>query len=269
MSARILVIEDNEANLDLMSYLLRAFGHSVSVARDGPAGLAAVRAEPPDLVLCDIHLPGIGGIEVASRLRSDAALHRIPLVAVTAFAMASDRERIMAAGFDGCLIKPITPETFVAQVEAHLPAQLRGGAARREPAPRAPQPPPAQRGRTILAVDDRPENLELAAGILEPSGYRVVTATGMGAALALALDSPPDLILSDVVMAEGNGYEFIQAVKADARLRDIPFIFLTATMTAPSARKHGLALGAARYLFRPIEPPELLREIEACLGERF
>jgi two-component system cell cycle response regulator len=269
MPARILVIEDNEANLDLMAYLLRAFGHRVSVARDGHAGLAAVRAERPDLALCDIHLPGIGGIELANRLRSDPTLHRIPLVAVTAFAMASDRETIMAAGFDGCLTKPITPETFVAQVEAFLPAQLRGGFARPEPAPPAPQPPSAQRGRTILAVDDRPENLELAAGILEPSGYRVVTATGMRAALALALESPPDLILSDVVMAQGSGYEFIHAVKADARLRDIPFIFITATMTTPNARKHGLALGAACYLFRPIEPPELLREIEACLGEPF
>lgn len=269
MPARILVIEDNEANLELMSYLLRAFGHTVSAARDGHAGLAQARSERPDLVLCDIQLPGIGGMVIASRIRGDPAFDRIPLVAVTALAMVGDRETILAAGFDGYLTKPITPETFVAQVEAHLPAQLRGGAARPEPAPRSPQPPPAQRGRTILAVDDRPENLELAAGILEPSGYRVLTATGIRAALALACESPPDLILSDVMMAQGSGFEFIQAVKADARLRDIPFIFVTATMTTPSARKHGLALGAARYLFRPIEPPELLREIEACLGEPF
>ena len=87
-----------------------------------------LRAKRPDLVLCDIHLPGICAVELASRLRGDAALHRVPLVALTAFAMASDRERFMASGFDGCLTKPITPETFVAQVEAYLPAQLRGGA---------------------------------------------------------------------------------------------------------------------------------------------
>ena len=87
----------------------------------------------------------------------------------------------------------------------------------------------------------------------------------MAAALALARDHPCDLILSDVCMSEGTGYDFIRAVKADPRLRDIPFVFITSTMTDEKDRATGLALGAARFLFRPVEPDALLVEIEACL----
>ena len=267
MPARILVIEDNDANLDLMSYLLRAFGHTVTAARDGHAGLAQARSERPDLVLCDIQLPGISGMEIASRIRSDAALDRIPLVAVTAFAMVGDRETVMAAGFDGYLTKPITPETFVPQLEAFLPLQLRGASPLAPSTTAAAAPTAGKPGHTILVVDDRPENLELATGIFAPSGYRVVTAQGMRAALARALESPPDLILSDVAMSDGSGYDFIRAVKADPRLSSIPFVFVTASMTSERERKKGLALGAERFLFRPIEPRDLLREVEAVLGK--
>lgn len=121
MPARILIIEDNEANLDLMSYLLRAFGHTVLVSTDGTSGIAAAREARPDLVLCDIQLPDIGGIEVVSRLRGYNGMRATRIVAVTALAMVGDRESILASGFDGYLAKPITPETFVRQVEAFLP----------------------------------------------------------------------------------------------------------------------------------------------------
>ncbi len=125
MPARILVIEDNPANLELMSYLLRAFGHAALIARDGGSGLHLVEAERPDLIICDIHLPVMDGYEVARHIKSHPAMLRIPLLAVTALAMIGDRERILAAGFDGYLAKPIEPETFIAQAEAFLPAGLR------------------------------------------------------------------------------------------------------------------------------------------------
>lgn len=120
MRARILVIEDNPANLELMRYLLESFGHTVLTAPDGEAGVAMVRQERPDLVLCDVQLPLLDGIGVARRIRSDPDLNRIPLIAVTAFAMVGDRERMLHAGFDGYLPKPITPENFLADIEGFL-----------------------------------------------------------------------------------------------------------------------------------------------------
>jgi CheY-like chemotaxis protein len=129
--ARILVIEDNADNLELMVYLLEAFGHAVTAAVDGAGGLAAAASERPEVILCDLHLPGIDGYEVCRRLKADPALRRIPLLAVTASAMAGDRDRGLATGFDGYIAKPIDPERFVTEVESFLSAGGRGEAARR------------------------------------------------------------------------------------------------------------------------------------------
>jgi CheY-like chemotaxis protein len=118
--ASILVIDDNQANLDLMMYLLRAFGHAPDGCSDGVTGLEAARTGGYSLVLCDILMPGIDGYEFARRFKSDERLRETPLVAVTALAMPGDRERVSEVGFDGYLPKPIEPETFVERVEAFL-----------------------------------------------------------------------------------------------------------------------------------------------------
>lgn len=115
---RILIVEDDSASLKLMSYLVRAFGHTSLEARDGQIGLQVALQQRPDLIVCDIAMPKADGFQVARRCREHRELHRIPLVAVTAMAMPGDRERILAAGFDGYIGKPITPETFVPQLEA-------------------------------------------------------------------------------------------------------------------------------------------------------
>lgn len=120
MCVRILVIEDNPANLELMGYLLRCSGHEVLVATDGQAGLELAQVEAPELIICDIQMPHMTGFEVALHLKADDHLRHIPLVAITAFAMVGDRERVLAGGFDGYLAKPIDPESFVAQIEAFL-----------------------------------------------------------------------------------------------------------------------------------------------------
>ncbi len=125
MGNRILVIEDNRMNLELMTYLLNAFGHSTMVARDGEEGIEAALRLRPDLILCDLALPGLDGFHVAERLKRDAGLARVPLIAVTASAMVGDREQVLERGFDGYIAKPITPETFVTDVERYL----HGGAA--------------------------------------------------------------------------------------------------------------------------------------------
>ena len=93
MGARILIIEDNPANLELMTYLLSAFGHTVLTAEDGRQGLATARGEGPDLIVCDIQLPEMDGYEVARWLKSDPDLRTVPLVAVTALAMALRAQR--------------------------------------------------------------------------------------------------------------------------------------------------------------------------------
>ncbi len=268
MPARILIIEDNQANLDLMSYLLKAFGHTLLTDAEGEAGLESARRERPDLIICDVQLPGTDGYGVARQLKSDAVLRAIPLVAVTALAMVGDRERLLSSGFDGYLAKPIDPESFVQQIDTFLPPGLRSVRVPVASLSVSATPVPEATGPTILVVDNLEVNRELAKSILENSGYQVLTAEGAKEAMVLAQLELPDLILSDVCMAEGDGYQFIKAVKADRALIGIPFIFITSTMVNQTSRGIGLGLGAVRYLFRPIEPEVLLQEISACLEER-
>jgi CheY-like chemotaxis protein len=118
--AHILIIEDNPENMELMAYLLTAFGHTVRQSTQGEAGLAAARHMAPDLILCDLHMPGLDGYEVARRLKLDPELAPVPLIAVTAYAMVGDREKVLGGGFNGYIPKPINPELFVSEVEAFL-----------------------------------------------------------------------------------------------------------------------------------------------------
>jgi CheY-like chemotaxis protein len=119
--ARILIIEDNAANMQLMAYLLNAFGHTVLEAVNGRIGLATALQDRPDMVLCDLQMPGMDGYDVARRFKHDPDLIDVPLVAVTAYAMVGDRDKVLAAGFDGYIPKPINPEIFVSEVEMFLP----------------------------------------------------------------------------------------------------------------------------------------------------
>lgn len=267
MSARILIVEDNAANLELMTYLLGAYGHTTLTAMDGEQGLEMASIDLPDLIICDLQMPNVNGYEVAQRVKRHPGLRGIPLLAVTAFAMVGDRDKALAAGFDGYLAKPIDPETFVQEVEGFLRCELRCEThASGEPTTDAPSKLHAK-GRTILVVDNLQVNLELASALLEYSGYTVTTAQNSKDALDLARRAPPDLILSDVCMPDGSGYDLIREVKSDGRLRSIPFIFLTATATSVRDRQHGLELGAVKFLFRPLESQALLSEIESCLAQ--
>jgi two-component system cell cycle response regulator len=271
MATRILIIEDNQANLKLMVFLLKSFGYTPLAATDGEEGLEIARREVPDLIICDVQLPKLDGYEVARQLKSHPTLHAIPLIAVTALAMVGDRDRVMAAGFNGYISKPIKPRTFVEEVEAFLRADQRSTSPPTAQTAQAVQParaPVPSTGATILVVDNVPSNLNLARSLFEPSGYQVLTAAEVEEALALARQALPDLILSDVNLSGGTGYELIAAVKADPQLSQIPFVFITSTASGSRDRAQCLALGADRFIVRPIKPQALLAKIEALLQER-
>lgn len=266
MSARILVIEDNQTNMELMVYLLNAFGHTVVSAWDGEEGLEAARRERPDLIVCDIHLPRKDGYEVAATLKNEPAMAGIPLVAVTALAMVGDRDKILRAGFHDYISKPLEPETFVAKVESHLKPEQRQVLRDESPTAAtttAPSSGPAK--AMILCLDNSPQNLAVLHDTLTPSGYDVLEARGIEEALASMRQRLPDLVISDLHLHRESGYDFLKTVKADPALKAIPFIFLSSTIWPGQDQQHGLELGADRFLLRPIEPQTLLAEIEACL----
>ena len=127
MKRTILIIEDNEQNLYLATFLLEQSGFRVVAARSGPEGIALASQSAPDLILLDIQLPGMDGYAVAQELRMKPELKDVPIVAVTSYAMVGDRERTLAAGCSGYLEKPINPDTFKGEIEKFLKARPTGG----------------------------------------------------------------------------------------------------------------------------------------------
>lgn len=118
MDRRILIIEDNEQNLYLLTFLLEQYGYLVLQARDGLEGIETATQLVPDLILLDIQLPEMDGYTVARLLRTYDFLKHVPIVAVTSYAMVGDRELGLAAGCNGYIEKPINPDTFIDEIMA-------------------------------------------------------------------------------------------------------------------------------------------------------
>jgi two-component system cell cycle response regulator len=263
MGAQILLVEDNEHNLQLMTYLLAAQGHTVTAVSRGDEAVALARQERPDLVVMDLQLLGpMDGYGALRQLRAEPRLEAVPVVAVTAFAMVGDRDQALAAGFTDHLTKPIDPQSFGASIDAHLPARLRG----------TPLAPREHRARvtadqrrentavkaSILVVDDERTNVSLMRSILEPHGYRVTEASTVDEAVLAARIDPPDVVLSDVHIRNELGFDLLRRLRATPELASIPFAFTTAT-----AELHDSDLGAVpvEVIRRPIEPDQLLAQV--------
>ncbi len=122
--ATILIIEDNPTNMRLALFLLESAGHKVQTAVNAELGLAMVRADPPDLILMDIQLPGMDGLEATGLLKADPNTASIPIIALTALAMKGDEERIRAAGCDGYIAKPLAYKDFLTVITAQLIASM-------------------------------------------------------------------------------------------------------------------------------------------------
>lgn len=119
MKRKVLIIEDNEQNLYLLTFILEKHGYEVLQARNGHQGIELARQAAPYFILLDIQLPGMDGYQVAQALRSNPALACVPIVAVTSYAMVGDRERALEAGCTGYIEKPINPDTFMMEVERY------------------------------------------------------------------------------------------------------------------------------------------------------
>lgn len=270
MSARILIIEDNQVNMDLLTYLLQAFGHQALCATDGEQGVAMAASEQPDLVLCDLHLPKLDGMGVVARLRADPATRGIPVLAASALPVTDGCAALRRAGFSGCLPKSLEPDALIPALESFLPPHLRvGAAASATPAPgvqaqdasSATASAPAVRGRVLL-LDAAPENAGLVAAILAHSGYAVGTATNPAQAGALLDGHAYDAVLCDLGLLEAGRLDFL----GDA-LEMAPG--LPVLVIRPDDEDELSTLGAGRrrsVLSHPLDPQQLIAAIDGLLS---
>jgi two-component system, cell cycle response regulator len=269
MSARILIIEDNQANMDLMTYLLQAFGHRPLCATDGEMGVAMAISEKPDLILSDLHLPKLDGLGVVARLRADPATQSIPILAASALPVTDGCAALRRAGFSGCLPKSLEPDVLIPALESFLPAHLRAGGTPAMPAPSAVAPTPAAapaagtgRARALL-LDAAPENAGLVAAILAHSGYSVSSASNAMDAGVLMDGHAYDVVLCELGLLEAGRLSFL----ADA-LEMAPG--LPVLVIRPDDEDDLGILGAGRrrmLLSHPIDPQQLVAAIDKLLAK--
>jgi CheY-like chemotaxis protein len=262
--ARVLVVEDDANNLDVASRIIRASGHEALVAADGVVGLEVARVERPDAILVDLLLPRMDGWSLTRSLRTEPWASNIPIIAVSALALPSDRARAIEAGCDDFVSKPFAPAELRAILTRYFPggpAALptpRDGAA---PAVRTATSPTLGR---VLVVDDEPANVELLARRLEAIGCQTSVAGSGERALALAHNEALDLILLDVMMPGIDGLTTCRRLKSDPQTADIPVIFVTAKDRHEDLSK-GFEVGGVDYITKPFEPIELAARVRSAI----
>jgi PAS domain S-box-containing protein len=255
----ILIVDDNPANLKVARIALEGEGFAIRIATDGHAALDAIAAARPDLILMDIQLPGIDGLELTRRLKADPATRDVPIIAVTAYAMKGDREKALAAGCDGYLAKPIDP--------IELPDIIRGLLASPAP-PAAPAAPSATTtAATILLVEDNPATRKSLRLSLESEGHVVVEAADARTAMALAGDRPPDLVLQDLCLPDLDGIELVHRLRAQPQLADVPILCITGFLTRFDEARATQG-GFTGLLVKPIDPIELATTVRGHLERR-
>ncbi|RJQ60508.1 MAG: response regulator [Desulfobacteraceae bacterium] len=250
----ILVIEDNEFNMKLVRTLLQFREYHVLEAIDAETGIKLARERIPSMILMDIQLPGMDGLEATRLIRRDQKLKRIPVVALTSYAMRGDEDRALKAGCTGYITKPIDTRKFLTTLEGYK-GDAGGEAAGTEKE--------AYRHR-ILIVDDDSLNTKLLVSMLPKEKYAVITGSNGEMCLQKALNDHPDLILLDVMMPGTDGYEVTRRLKTDPRTKHIPVMLITA-LDGKSDKIKGLEAGADDFLNKPVNTYELRARVQSLL----
>ncbi len=281
---RILLVEDNDANRVMLCRRLEQKGYALVPAESGERCLELAVADPPDLILMDIGLPGIDGHEATRRLKANERTRLVPVIALSAHAQASDREQSLAAGCVEFESKPVQLPALLAKIEAVLKA------------PPAPPPPATDDGsifdgpeppgdstktailkaaaptvpvarKRILVVEDTDVNRVLLRRRLEKQGFDVTEAADGRIALDLVRRSVFDLVLLDIMMPEVGGYEVLERLKADPDTAALPVIMISAIDEMGSVVRC-IEAGAEDYLTKPYDTVLLQARINACLDKR-
>ena len=240
MPYTILVVEDNLITQKMMVVTLRAEAYRVIGAADGRTALAQVAAEEPDLILQDLILPDMDGIDLARRIRELDAGRDVPIIALSGLASKLEEAHAATANFARLLFKPVETAKLVAEIRSVLPVA---------------EPRLSPTGvRRVLLVDDDPVQLKLHRLQLEERGFLVRTAADAAQALSAARDETPDAIVSDLIMPGMDGMDLCRTIRHDPELAHVPFILTTASGSSVEEGDEDLAEGAGVNAFVPRTP---------------
>jgi PAS domain S-box-containing protein len=263
----LLYVEDNPANLELVEQLIaRRSDLRLLTAADGNLGIEFARAYLPDVILMDINLPGISGIEAMKILRADPQTAHIPIVALSANAVPRDIEKGLEAGFFNYLTKPIKVRPVhggTGRSTETCPGQGPGSNHRRHHMTLTEEDILQAR---ILVVDDQEANIALLSQLLQEAGYTQVSSTmNPQEVCALHRRDPYELILLDLQMPGMDGFQVMQGLKTSLVDRYMPVIVLTAQ---PGHKLRALQAGARDFISKPFDLVEVKTRIRNMLEVR-
>lgn len=242
----VLLVDDEQDILNLHKIYLEDEGYHVIWALSGYQAIQQTREVKPDLVVLDIKLPDVDGLQVLKTLKEDPQTKAIPVLIIS---ILHDKEaQAYQLGVVNYLTKPIDKKKFLSEVSSIL--GVRG----------------TKKRGTVLIADDEPNLIELIRFALEEEGYNTRIAMDGEEALATVKAEKPDLLLLDVMMPKMNGYEVLRHIKSDPDLfiQKIPVIIVSARRSEED-KKRGLELGALRFITKPFKVKELMSEIQSVL----
>lgn len=261
-SGTVLVIEDNPLNMKLTRGLLGLLGCKVLEAEEAEAGLEILRTDQVDLVLLDIQLPGMDGMEACRVIRQGMGRTDLPVIALSALAMEEDLKKALEFGFDDYITKPVSTKKFLEMISGWL-----SGEGKKSAGMRVPTAASGNR-RRILVVDDSVPNVKVLKSMLPDDVYEVTEAYNGKQALDAVASSLPDVIFLDIMMPDMDGYEVTRRLKADPETAHVPIVLVTA-LDGMEDRVQGLNLGAEDVLVKPVNRVEVLARARSMvrLGE--
>jgi two-component system cell cycle response regulator len=275
MSARVLVVDDLLPNVKLLEARLTAEYFNVTTAFSGPEALSAATANPPDIVLLDVMMPGMDGFEVCRRLKADPRTRHVPVVMVTALSDVEDRLRGLEAGADDFLTKPVNDVALYARIRSLVRLKMLSDEWRLRQSTGAqfgmcgandPAEEKAE-GAKILVVEDNGPGAERVSSALQGDRHAVEIVSAGQAAMARATEGQFELIIVSLLLRESDGLRLCAALRSQEATRHVPLLVLVEEGDHDRLAR-ALDLGCNDYLLRPIDKNELVARARTQIRRR-
>ena len=250
----ILVVDHNPANLTLVRGTLASEGYEVRTATDAEAALAVLEVFRPVVIVVEVQLRGMDGLELTRRLRADPRTRDVAILALTQSTRGYEK-RVLAAGCDGCIPKPIDTRRLTSQV-AELLARTSAG------------PQKSRKPWKVLIVDDNPTNRQRLRSTLEAEGHRTIEAADGLEGLEKMQSTDVDAVISDVLMPRMDGYRFSYEVRRSEKLREIPIVIYSATHAPPADAGLTSNVGVDRFVPSPAPAGAILEALTDAVVSR-
>jgi two-component system cell cycle sensor histidine kinase/response regulator CckA len=256
-SPTILVVEDNRVTNKMMRVTIQTGGYQALEALDGKTALELTKEHAPDLIFVDLMLSDMDGIELTRQLRRLPACREIPIIAFSGLQSKLDEARMLGNGFTNFLFKPVTPQALLESIEQALP-------------PPGAVPTDGRQGVSMLVVDDDQVQGKIQRLHFESLGYQVTFAPDVETALQAARRSPPDVIVTDLIMPGMNGLDLCTQVRQVPSLTHVPIVVTSSTFCHVGQEEIKIARDAGANTFAPRTPTmqELGQAVRSCLGHQ-